>query len=176
MERSTRWLISSIFLGFAATVGGASAQTPSVTIETEYLGTLELSLDAPQAVGPRLIINLPDRKIQGPKINGAIVAPSADWLNPMPDGSLHLDVRATIKTDDGEFIFVEYNGVIAGTEEVMDRFNKGDVLTSKDEYFISTPRFTTASKKYDWLNKVQAVAKMVTVQQKHLKYDLFILR
>ena len=94
----------------------------------------------------------------------------------MPDGSLHLDVRATIKTDDGEFIFVEYNGVIAGTEEVMDRFNKGDVLTSKDEYFISTPRFTTASKKYDWLNKVQAVAKMVTVQQKHLKYDLFILR
>ena len=71
---------------------------------------------------------------------------------------------------------LEYNGVIAATKEVMDRFSKGDVLTSKDEYFNSTPRFTTASKKYDWLNKVQAVAKMVTVQQKQLKYDLFVVR
>jgi len=29
----------------------------------------------------------------------------------MPDGSRRLDVRFTIKTDDNEFIFVEYGGI-----------------------------------------------------------------
>ena len=114
--------------------------------------------------------------MKGPKINGTVVPPSGDWLNVMPDGSFRLDVRASLKTDDGEFILIAYNGVLAPTKDVMDRFNKGEVIASNDVYFLTAPRFTTASKKYDWLNTVQAVGKMVTLQQGKLKYDLFLLR
>lgn len=176
MKRSTRWLIASILLGFTAAGREASAQSPSVTVETEYLGTLELSLDEPEWVGPRSVVNLPDGKIQGPKINGTVVAPSGNWLYPMPDGSFRFDVRFTIKTDDGQFILVEYNGVRVTTKDVMDRFNRGDVIASNEEYVVTAPRFTTASKKYDWLNKVQAVAKMVALQNTSIKYDVFIVR
>jgi subtilisin-like proprotein convertase family protein len=176
MKSSTRWLIASILLGFAAAAGAASAQSPTVTVETEYLGTLELSLDSPQWMGLRSVVNLPDGTIQGPKINGTVVAPSGNWLYPTPDGSFRFDVRVTIKTDDGQFILLEYNGVRATTKETMDRYNRGDVITSKEEYIVTTPRFTTASKKYDWLNRVQAVAKMVTIQNTSIKYDVFVVR
>jgi subtilisin-like proprotein convertase family protein len=176
MKHSMCWLIGFASLGLAATVSEAPAQEPSVSIQTEYLGTMEVQLDAPQAVGPVLIFNVPGGTLKGPKINGTVVAPSADWLNIMPDGSLRLDVRASLKTDDGEFILIAYNGIIASTKEVMDRFNKGEVITSNDEYFLTAPRFTTASKKYDWLNRVQAVGKMVMVQQGKLTYDLFVVR
>ena len=96
----------------------------------------------------------------------------------MPDGSLRLDVRATIKTDDGEIILVTYSGVVANNKEIMDRFNNGEVLTSKDGwYFITAPQFTTGSKKYEWLNQIQAVGKMVSIQRGvKIKYDWFIVR
>jgi hypothetical protein len=55
---------------------------------------------------------------------------------------------------------------------VNDRFAKGEVITSKDEYFVTAPRFTTASKKYGWINHLQAVGKMVAVQkyEGHLRH------
>ena len=84
---------------------------PTVSIDMEYLGTLEVQLDPPQMIGQRMIFNTTGGTIKGPKIRGTIVDPSGDWLMPMPDGSLRLDVRATIKTAEGEFILMEYNGV-----------------------------------------------------------------
>jgi hypothetical protein len=124
-------------MGLAILGEAASAQSPTVSIEAEYLMTLEAPLDPPQAVGSRLIYNIPTGgSVHGPKINGSIIPPAGDWLIPMADGSIRLDVRLTIKTDDGELVFFEASGVIVPTKEAMDRFNKGEVLTSKDEYFL----------------------------------------
>ena len=176
MKRSICWLIGFALLRLAATVSEAPAQSPSVSIETEYLGTMELQLDAPQAVGPVLIVNVTGGTLKGPKINGTLVAPSGDWLNVMPDGSLRMDIRESLKTDDGELILLVGNGIIDPNKDARDRFNKGEVITSNDEYFIGAARFTTASKKYDWLNKVQAVEKMVAFQKGKLKIDLFLVR
>jgi hypothetical protein len=154
----------------------ALAEGPTVSVETAYLGTLELQVASPQAVGQRMVFNIPGGTIKGPKISGTIVEPSGDWATPMPDGSLRLDVRATIKTDEGEFILIEYNGMIVAPKEVSDRMMKGEEVTYKDEYFLSAPRFTTASKTYDWLNKTQAIGKMVTLKGGNLKYDIFSVR
>ena len=162
------------------TVGGESwGQTPTVSIETEYLATMETPVEPAQSAGSRVIVNVPaGGTVRGPKINGTIVPPSGDWLIVMPDGSPRLDVRATIKTDDGEIILVTYTGVANSSKEARDRFNNGEVLTSKDyEYFITAPQFTTGSKKYDWLNQIQAVGKMVSIQRGvKIKYDWFIVR
>ncbi len=149
---------------------------PTVSIYTEYLATMDVELDPPQMVGQRMIFNTASGTISGPKISGTLVDPSADWLIPMPDGSLRLDVRATIKTGEGEFILTEYNGVIVISKEVTERLSKGEAITYKDAYFITTPRFTTASKTYDWLNKTQAIGKMVSMDSKNLRYDLFAVR
>ena len=172
-----RFMLTSITtLGLAVAGGMASAQSPSVNIETEYLMTLEGTLEPGQPVGQRVIVNVPGGSAHGPKINGTLIPPTGDWLIPMADGSFRLDVRGTIKTDDGEFIFFEYSGVIVPTKEIMDRFSKGEVITSKEEYFITAPKFSTASKKYEWLNHIQAIGKMVTVQNTKIKYDVFAVR
>jgi len=94
----------------------------------------------------------------------------------MPDGTSRLDVRGTIKTDDGELILVETSGVIVSSKEAMDRFNKGEAVSSKDEYFITAPKFTIGSKKNEWLNLIQAMGKMVSVQNTKVKYDVFLVR
>lgn len=175
MRRLSPQFAASIALGLSVVTGGAWAQSASVALQTDYLMTLEAPIEAPQAVGQRLIVNVPTGgTVHGPRINGSIIPPAGDWLIPMPDGSLRLDVRGTIKTDDGELILVEYNGIIAMSKESGDRFGKGEALSSQDAYFITAPRFTTASKKYAWLNQIQAVGKMVSVQVgKTVKYDVF---
>ena len=153
-------------------------QTPTISVETEYLATLEAPLEPAQSAGSRVIVNVPaGGTVRGPKINGTLVAPAGDWLTVMPDGSLRLDVRATIKTDDGEIILVTYSGAFAASKEVNDRFNNGEAITSKDAYFITAPQFTTGSKKYEWLNLIQAVCKMISLQRGvKIKYDWFIVR
>jgi hypothetical protein len=46
--------------------------------------------------------------VKGSKLNGTPLAPAADWLRVMPGGSLRLDVRGTIRTDDGALIYITY--------------------------------------------------------------------
>jgi hypothetical protein len=48
---------------------------------------------------------------------------------------------------------------LGGTEA---RAAKGEVLTSKDIYFVIAPTMQTSAKKYDWLNAVQCIGKMVS--------------
>src|SRR5215469_17298039 len=175
----TRHLIGVTVVAVIAGGGESRGQNPTVSVETEYLATVEAPLEPAQPAGSRVIVNVPTGgTVRGPKINGTIVAPYGDWLIVMPDGSLRLDVRATIKTDDGEIILVTYSGAIASGKEVNERLNNGEVLTTKDyEYFITAPQFTTGSKKYDWLNRIQAVGKMVSLQRGvKIKYDWFIVR
>ena len=59
------------------------------------------------------------------------------------DGTLMaLDVRFTLKTDDGAFIYVEYCG-------------RGNLAEGT---IVVAPTFQTGHEKYKWLNRVQAIA------------------
>ena len=160
------------------TVSAAAQELkPTVELRPEYLMTLEVMMDIPQLVGARRVVNVTGGTLRGPKINGTLVAPSGDWLYNMPDGSSRLDVRLMVKTDDNELIFMEYGGVMAFPKEAAERLNKGEVVTHVDGYFMVAPRFTTASTKYAWLNHVQAVGKMVSLQRGHaIKYDIFEMK
>jgi hypothetical protein len=101
MRLSIRYLIGSTVLAVIASRGESWGQTPTVSVETEYLATLEAPLEPAQSAGSRVIVNVPaGGTVRGPKINGTLIAPAGDWLTVMPDGSLRLDVRATIKTAD----------------------------------------------------------------------------
>lgn len=153
------------------------AQTTKIS--TEYLMTIYAPLDPVHAVDSSLYIyNVrPGGWVKGPKINGTIVAPSGDWLRVMPSGVSRLDVRATIKTDDGALIYLTYNGIIKDTKESEARSNKGEVLTSNDHYFIIAPTLETSAKKYDWLNGVQCIGKIVEDKsESYVKYDVFVVR
>jgi hypothetical protein len=148
-------------------------------ISTEYLMPLNAPLAAAQAIDSSLYVyNVrPGGWVKGPQINGTLQAPGGDWFRVLPSGVSRLDVRATIKTDDGALIYISYNGIFKDTEETEARANQGEVLTSKDLYFVIAPTMQTSAKKYEWLNGVQCVGKMVSYKSdSYVKYDIFVVR
>jgi hypothetical protein len=172
-------LLSALLCTLALSCPLAQAQTTAVS--TEYLMTLYAPLEPPQPIDSGLTVyNVREGGwVKGPKISGALIAPGADWLRTMPGGSAQLDVRASIRTDDGALVFIAYGGVISHTPESMERLVNGELLKADDHYFITAPTFQTSSEKYAWLNHVQCVGKMVEVkmgEDSYVKYDIFVVR
>jgi|HubBroStandDraft_1064217.scaffolds.fasta_scaffold03308_6 hypothetical protein len=153
------------------------AQTTAVS--TEYLMTLYAPLGPGQEIDSSLEVNevRPGGWVKGPRISGTVLAPAGDWSHALPSGEYRLDVRATIKTDDGALIYISYNGIFKDSEEAGARAAKGEVLTSKDMYFVIAPTMQTSAKKYLWLNGVQCIGKMVGYKNdSYVKYDIFVVR
>ena len=95
--------------------------------------------------GSRSIYLVTGGEFKGPKLKGDMLPGGGDWLLMRPDGAGELDVRATMRTDDGHLIYMSYRGVFHGGAD------------GEDLYFRSTPYFETASEKYGWLNQIVAV-------------------
>ena len=82
------------------------------------------NLEAPVAVGTthygnRMIVEVNGGEITGDRIKGKFrTLAAADWLT-MTEDYGHLDVRATIETHDGAFIYVEYFGKLELTAGVQ---------------------------------------------------------
>ena len=145
-----------LFSSFCScTLASAQQDTP----KTELLMTIEAKFDAPVVIDQSMrIVNIPSGTISGPNFKGTVQSPSADWVQVLPSGALRTDVRLLIKTDDGENIYVSYNGVVKHSEKSLSNLRKGEEATSDDGmYFLTAPTFRTSSKKYDFLNSIQAI-------------------
>jgi hypothetical protein len=156
-----------------------AAYAQTTQISTEYVLTLYAPLEPGQAIDSSLYIyNVrPGGWVKGPKISGTLVAPGGDWFRVMPSGVSRLDVRAVIKTDDGALIYLTYNGIFRDTKDSAVRAENGEVLHAQDLYFMIAPTMQTAAKKYDWLNGVQCIGKMVSYKSDaFVKYDIFLVR
>lgn len=98
--------------------------------------------------GRRLIVDVLSVRMEGERLSGRLRgSAAADWLTIGPDGRYGaLDVRATIETDDGAVIYVQYGGRIRfGAEGINAAFG--------------APLFETGDPRYAWLNRIQAVSK-----------------
>ena len=68
-----------------------------------------------------------------------------------------LDVRITLRTDDGALIYAHYPGLFHGAPAVMERLARGEPVEPDEYYFRTAPLFETAAETYAWLNRVLAV-------------------
>ena len=154
-------ILSIVFL-LCCTFFSSTAFSQSVSPETEFLMSVEFKIDPLVSIDQGLLIgNIPSGTISGPNIKGTVHSPSADWLQILPSGVAKTDVRVLIKTDDGEAIYVSYNGILKHSEKSYAKFIKGEEITPDDGiYLVSAPIFRTSSKKYDYLNGIQAIYKM----------------
>ena len=173
--------IAAVALMLAALLPAAHAQTTKVT--TEYLMTYRGELAQPYKIDDSLMIfnvRSPGGWARGPKINATFIPPGGDWMRVLPSGAMRLDVRATLKTDDGALIYMTYNGVMQLAPELAQKLMGGVLLKADDmPGFVAAPTFETSSPKYAWLNGVQAVNKMVEVKlgdDGYVQYDVFIVR
>jgi hypothetical protein len=164
----------------AVTVGPRRASAQTSEVATEYLMTYLAPLERYPIDSSKVVVNVrPGGWVKGPRIKGKILQ-GGDWVTMLPSGVARLDVRLLIETDDGAHIYMTYNGVFVTTKEVTEALGRGEVVTQKSvPYFVTAPTFQTSAEKYDWLNKVQAVGKMVELKRgdgAYIKYDVFLVR
>lgn len=96
---------------------------------------------------------------EGPRLRGAVVpGSSGDWLLLRSDGVLELDLRATLRTDDGAIISMNSFGLRHGPPEVIAALGRGEIVDPSTYYFRTMPRFQTSHPAYSFLNPLIAVA------------------
>jgi hypothetical protein len=121
----------------------------ATSLAVEHLFTMKASTAAGIVLaggplGTRTIVPVTGGTFEGPRLKGSIAdMPGGDWVNVRADGSIRLDVRLVLKTDDGAAIYMTYSGIGARKDGA---------------YALRTaPQFETGDERYSWLNNVQAV-------------------
>jgi hypothetical protein len=130
---------------------------------TELLFEINVNMEPPQVVGPtpngdRRVRLISGGSFAGPKLRGEILHGGGDWLLLRPDGARSLDVRLTLRTDDGHLIYAVSRGILDLTPEIYQRIAEGEEIDPSQYYFRTTPLFETAAPELDWLNRVVAVS------------------
>jgi Protein of unknown function (DUF3237) len=115
-------------------------------VQSRSLMVLRLATAAIEEVGTtphgRLsIFPIIGGSFEGERLRGRVLADGGDWVTALADGTLELDLRATLETDDGALIHMTFTGV----------------RDDANEYFRTLPRFETAAPKYAFLNRLVAV-------------------
>jgi hypothetical protein len=140
----------------------------STALPVDVLFRLEAELGSRAAIengpqGTRVIRNVTGGHFEGPRLRGAIEGPGGDWITVRADGSSKLDVRLTLRTDDGAVILMTYSGIGFRSEA-------GDV------WLRTAPLFETGDARYAWLNRVQAVGIGQVPSASLVTYDVYALR
>jgi hypothetical protein len=162
-------LVTALFAVGALTVfaSAASAQgAPPAAPAMEYLGTLRIQTGARTVIengpqGTRTIVQVLGGRFEGPRLKAEVLTPAGDWITNRSDGSYKLDVRLTLRTDDGAPILVTYNGI-------------GQV-TGAGAALRVAPLFETGDARYTWLTKLQAVGVGERVGT-DVQYEIYALK
>lgn len=112
--------------------------------------------------GTRVVADVTSIELEGERIRASMLSSAAaDWLTLSPDSSYGtLDVRGTLKTDDGAVIYVEYSGKI-------------DLASGR---VISAPTFQTGDERYDWMNRAQFIGDGTNSPETGLVYEIYEVR
>lgn len=143
-----------------------SEQLPSMDLlRSKFLFSLflDIGFDSVQRVGVtptglRGIYPVNGGRFEGPRLSGTVLPNGSDWTTQRADGSILLDVRLGLMTDDGAIISMSYQGIFCITESAVEKYKRGDKLSFGESYVRTTPRFETSDTRYDWLNRIIAVA------------------
>jgi hypothetical protein len=133
-----------------------------MSLELIPLCTATVSLAETFSVSPTMAIGeVTGARLEGDRIKADMFGnAAADWLRIDPAGFGTLDVKLTVKTDDGAIIYAAYSG----------RLDFGTMTA------YATPLFHTGDERYAWINRIQAVAKGTFTAPGTLVYEMFELR
>jgi hypothetical protein len=149
--------------------------------ELEYLFSYVALLQAPEVIGPvpegiRVNFYVKSGTIRGPRLSGTLSpAGGGDWLTIRRDGMAVLDVRITLRADDGAQIYMTYPGVGDLGTDGYERFLRGEMPATLA--LRTAPTFRTAAPQYAWLHRVLCISTgEVDFGGSEVRYDVFAVR
>lgn len=137
------------------------------TIPVEYLFTMSATLRPDPSViangpqGSRVVVVVTGGTFEGPRLRGTVDNSGGDWVTVRADGTLQLDVRILLHTEDGAEILMTYLGIGVPGENGLS--------------LRTAPMFETGDERYAWLNNIQAVATGSSAAGV-VTYDVFALK
>src|SRR3984893_6267640 len=129
-------------------------------MNTRLLMTLRVTIATPQSIGAvphgtRRTVPITGGDFEGPRLRGSVLpGGSADWLLLRADGVLELDLRLTLRTDDGAPVSMKTFGFRHRPPEVIAAIGRGETVDPATYYFRTTPRFETGHPAYAFLNRL----------------------
>jgi hypothetical protein len=128
---------------------------PNLTKVYRLEATLAPPLDLGDvAQGRRRIAPLSGGTFSGPELSGELLAgASADWQIILPDGTTLGDIRYTLRTDEGELLYVQSRSIRHGSAEVLARLGRGEDVDAGEYVFRTSTAIETAAPRLGWLNK-----------------------
>ncbi len=117
-------------------------------------------------LGQRVVVGITDGRIEGERLSASQRGGSAaDWLLVGPDGTAIPDVRMALRTDDGAFVYMTYQG-------------RGDASQGMNGATMYTAiTFEVADERYAWLNARLFVGKgSIDTDAGQVRYEVFELR
>lgn len=132
-------------------------------IEFKPLFLLKANVDTPQVIdgplGKRWFIPVTGGTFKGERLTGVLQTGGSDFQLIRQDGVAELDVRVTLKTDDGVTIQLKGHGIRHATPQVLARIMSGAEVDASEYYFREALFFEAPAGQYEWLNRVIAIAK-----------------
>jgi hypothetical protein len=147
---------------------------PALLPEFEYYADLSPHPIGPGPFGNRLEGTVAGGEVSGDRLKGSLVGAGADWLLAGPDGFGRLDVRATMQTVDGAFIYFQYFGLLELTSAILAIMGGGDIPTDfGDQYFFTNPRLETGDERYSWVNQTMFVGEGRLLPGPRVEYRVY---
>jgi hypothetical protein len=146
---------------WARTVSSEPPRPPgkaAATLHADFVFEARVSVDKPLIVGDgphglRRIVPITGGKVEGPKLNGSVLPGGADWQFVRPDGTLQVEAKYTLQSEDGVLIMITNRGVRRGPKDVIDKLARGEAVDPSLYYFRTSAEFEApAGGKYAWLN------------------------
>lgn len=132
---------------------------PESSLEVRPLLDLHLIVPAVDAIGrERRVAVVTGGEFAGERLRGTVLPGGNDWITVRSDGTVLLDARGVLKTDDGALIAVSWSGMRHGPADVMERLAEGAEVDPSEYYFRSTFSFETSDERYAWLSRIIAPA------------------
>jgi hypothetical protein len=103
--------------------------------------------------GKRMYWEIISGEVEGPRLKGVLTGGS-DWMIDTSDRFWRPHVRTQIKTQDGAFLGMYYDGLVEKSDAFLKAIRTSSGTQWVDHYFRIRPVLESAHPKYEWVNTV----------------------
>lgn len=144
--------------------------TPLATI-TASIGDITATRGMP--IGERQYYAVKGGTVEG-RLQGVVLPGGGDLFLVDPSGIGHVDVRLTLRLEDGHPVHVQYLGRLHLSDAVSKAFSTGGETAFGETYFITQLRFEAGKGPHAWLNGVVALGEGRIAAGRALQYQVYL--
>ena len=152
-------------------------------IELDYEMTYEETIEGPlgpttgSPMGERLCWQISAATLDGPRIHAGLAMAGTDWIRIGPDGIRRPDLRAQLRTDDGEPILFRYDvALIRSSPRFQAALAAGEPTEFADQYMRMAPQFEVGAGRYTWLAESLFLGRGRLAGPRTIKYEIYRVR